>query len=96
MKSIMSKIYPIFIVREWIECGEFNNTDKIIVIGSKFYALAINLLLWGSKKKIYYCVEFTGEYKYKNNTKWIILDNSLKRRFPQNSYNVLIIPDLNL
>jgi len=92
MESIILKLYPVIIVKEWIECGEFRNTDKIIVIGSKFYAMAVKFLFRGSGKKIYYCTETAGKYKYNHKTKWIIFDRALKENLPLNSYDVLLVP----
>ena len=93
MESMLIKLYPVIIVKEWIDCGEFKGTDKIIVIGSKFYARAVKVLLSGSGKKVYYCTKAVGKYKYNNKTKWVVFDKDLKGNLPLNSYDVLLVPN---
>lgn len=92
MKSFLSDLLPFIVVKEWMDCGEFKNTDTIIVIGNRFHAVVVSLLFRKSGKKIYYCSEMIEKYRYRKKTKWIIFDNSLKKKFPQNSYDVLVIP----
>lgn len=94
IENIKSEICNYIIVREWIENGEFSNADIIIVIGTKAQAVMVNTLFRGSGKKVYYMERLHGKYRYKKRVKWIIFDRSLKRKLPQDDFDILFIPEL--
>lgn len=94
INDIKSEICNYIIVKEWMENREFANADTIIVIGTKFQAVMVNILFKGSNKKVYYLDGMHGEYRYKKRVKWIIFDRSLKRKLPQDDLNILFIPKL--
>lgn len=92
--QIKSELCKWIIIKEWIENGEFSNTERIIVIGTKWQAIMVNILFRGSGKKVYYATEPNEKYHYRKRTKWIIFDRYLKSKLPQNTFDVLFIPKL--
>lgn len=78
-RRIYRYVISFFIVREWIECGEFESVDRIIIIGSKIYAVITNYLLRNKKIDCNYCdlERFIKIYKLRKKTKWIIFDENL-------------------
>lgn len=78
-RRIYRYVISFIIVREWIECGEFEDADRIIVVGKKAYAMITNYLLRNKKIDCNYCdlERFIKTYKSRKNTKWIIFDENL-------------------
>ena len=48
--------------------------------------------LFKDKKNIYYCTDLDKKYVQDYKTKWIVFDSKLKKYFPQNQFNILILP----
>ena len=94
MKKIKAEICNYIILKEWIENGEFINTNVVIVIGTKIHARFVNFRFRGSGIKVYYNTELRGAYHYKKWVKWIIFDTNLKRKLPCDDFNLLFIPKL--
>ncbi len=90
----LTRIKPIvcnyIIIREWIENGEFDNTNNIIVVGTRFQSVMVNVLFKRRDKRIFYCTNIN--YKHYDKTKWIIFDKTVKKAFPQNDYSILHMP----
>lgn len=85
------------IIREWVENGEFDGADRIIVIGTKFQAVMIKMLFRGTGKRIFYCEKLKRKYVHGSNAgkiKWIIFDRGLKRKLPRNDCSILFMPKI--
>lgn len=94
LSKIKITVCNYIVIKEWVENGEFNQADKIIVIGTKLQSVMVKSLFRGTQKKVYYCKKFEKKYTYKSRTKWIIFDSSAKRMLPQKDYNILIVPNI--
>lgn len=82
------------VIKEWIENGEFDKADRIIIIGTKLQAMMTALLFKKEPKKVYYCSKPNRPYVYNKKIKWIIFDNRLKSEWPRNDYNILWMPKI--
>ena len=91
LSKIKSEICKYIIIMEWIENGEFRRTERIVVIGTRFEGMVVNRL-FKDKKNIYYCTDLDKKYVQDYKTKWIVFDSKLKKYFPQNQFNILILP----
>lgn len=78
-KYIKMLIISFVIVREWIECGEFKDIGRVIVVGKKMYAVIINFLIRNRKLKCCYCSleDFKKFYKPRMCVKWIVFEDDL-------------------
>mgnify|MGYP006964298905 CR=1 FL=1 len=78
-KRIKMLIITLVIVREWIECGEFKDIGRIIVVGGKMYAVIINFLIRNLKLECCYCSleDFKKFYKPRMYVKWIVFEDDL-------------------
>lgn len=94
--EIKKSICTFIIVREWLECEEFLNVKKIIVVGDKLQALIINLLFFKKTQEIYYCDknDFEKKYSYKKNVKWIVFYVDKNILLKDMGMDVLIFPNL--
>ncbi|MCM1537625.1 MAG: hypothetical protein NC254_04415 [bacterium] len=78
------------IISEWLDNGEFNNIDRIIVEGCTLDATVVGLLMKNKGKQVYRCGNFGKSYRYEKRTKWIVFD-----KIPVNvekGYDILLIP----
>lgn len=98
MVSVLEKVKAVIcnyvIVREWIENGEFFNTDIIIVVGTKWQAVMANIAFRGSGEKVYYAIKSNEKYHYRERTKWIVFDRKFKNRLSKNNFDILFVPKL--
>lgn len=93
MKTKVQKYIIFFIlVREWIECGEFRDTNRIILVGDPFFGLILKVFLHKSKIHIFLCDKKTyiDHYTFKKHTKWILTSSISKKK--EIEEDVLIVP----
>ena len=67
------------VVREWMECGEFESVDRTIIVGDSIYALIVNYLMKKEGIKCNHCLikDFDRLYKSGSSTRWIIFGDTL-------------------
>lgn len=95
-KQLLFVVRTYIIVKEWSECGEFNDIKKVVIVGDKMWAMVVRLSLFKAPIKIYYCNKSTFEKKYrgKRQIKWVIMDRQVKRSIEKNETNILKFPAL--
>lgn len=82
------------IMREWVENGEFNKADTIMVIGTKLQAMMVRLLFFGKGKRICFCTGPQRRYVHDDRVKWIVLDSRSGRMLPGEDFNILRLPEV--
>lgn len=92
LSELRSIICNYIIIKEWIENGEFIETNKIVVVGTRFQAVMVKFLFRKCSKRIFYCTKLEKEYLYNNKTKWIIFNIALRKVLPENDHNILFMP----
>lgn len=90
LSGVKSLIFHYIIINEWIKNGEFDRTEKIITVGTRFQAMMVNILFRRNNKRIYYCTKFAGKYIHHDRVKWIVFDGRLKK--VRNDSNILLVP----
>lgn len=94
VSGIKSAIGDYIVIKECIENGEFDQAERIIVVGTKLQAAMVRYLFRSTHKKVYYCKKFERKYTYTKRIKWIIFDSSIEKKFLQKNYNILLVPNI--
>lgn len=95
LEKIKHLFYTIIIVGEWIECGEFAESHRVVVVGDLIDAQVINIMLKKENIKVYYCSpkDFEKKYREKEKVKWVLLDDSV-RKWRKSSTDIIVMPKL--
>lgn len=91
LSKLKRMICKYIVIREWIENGEFSDTDQIVVVGSGTWVVMVKFLFRKSGKRIY-CSKLNKKYIYHKKRKWIVFEKALKKAFPQNDSSILLVP----
>ena len=51
LSGVKSLIFHYIIINEWIKNGEFDRTEKIITVGTRFQAMMVNILFRRNNKR---------------------------------------------
>ena len=92
----MSCIYSFIIIREWNECKEFKDVNKIIIVGNKIQYKLAEVYLKKFGKRVYYCPisKFKKIYKYQKKTKWILFDKNVLSSIGMKNRDIICMPNL--
>jgi hypothetical protein len=96
MKRLKKLMYTWIIVKEWAECGEFDEITKAIVVGNYNYAVVIKILLRRFGIDVCFCTDedFYNKYRKRKNIKWILANKALVRKKHITSTDVIVIPNI--
>lgn len=96
MNKLEKLMYIWIIVKEWAECGEFDEITKAIVVGDYNYAVVIKLLLRKFGVYVSFCTDddFCIKYRNRKNLKWILTNKALVKKKDISSTDVIVIPNI--
>lgn len=80
------------IISEWVDNGEFETTDRVVVAGGTLDAVIVSLLMRRNGKRVYQCREFQNVYRYESKTKWIVFGERVLNCDAGKGYDILFMP----
>lgn len=94
--KIRSAVYMYIIVREWIEGNEFDNSERVIVVGNMMQGCVIRFLLRNTMKKVFLCDlrEFDKKYRCYHKTKWVVCPGRESKQYIYQNTDIIILPNI--